>query len=146
MGENLQFFSNHVEKKGSAFYLSDSQARLNYSVFTNNSATQAATIIIESDSRFDCFSCTFQSNYADDSSVLFAQNNEGTSSLFRDSRFIKNTAGTNLINLLYSNVSFTNCIFQDNLADAVNHGITLISSQSYIVNATINYTAADNAA
>jgi hypothetical protein len=78
--------------------------------------------------------------------VLFAQNNEGTSSLFRDSRFIKNTAGTNLINLLYSNVSFTNCIFQDNLAESVNHGITLISSESYIVNATINYTAADNAA
>ena len=130
LGENLQFISNHVEKKGSVFYLSSSSTTLNNSAFTSNRAEEAATIMIESDSTFNCQACNFTGNYADDSSVLFAQNNDATTSLFTNSRFIGNTAGTNLINLLYSNVSFTNCQFLDNFAESVNHGITLISSES----------------
>ena len=59
---------------------------------------------------------------------------------FVNSRFVNNTSGTNLINLLYSNANFTNTSFTDNIADSVNHGITLINSQATLSQVNINYT------
>jgi len=139
-GENLQFFENEATDKCSALYAASSDGFVKNSVFSSNFADNGATIMVESDSNLSFDYCTFSKNYGEDTSVLFAQNNPSTSINFTNSRFINNTAETNLINLLYSNAVFNNSVFIDNVASAVNHGITLISSTALMHNVIVNYT------
>lgn len=42
--------------------------------------------------------------------------------------------------MLYSNANITNSVFIDNIADSVNHGLTLINSQANLLNISVNYT------
>jgi hypothetical protein len=57
-----------------------------------------------------------------------------------NSKFTSNTAGSNLINLLYSQMNVTNTTFVDNIASYVNHGVNLVGSTFVGSNITINYT------
>jgi hypothetical protein len=53
---------------------------------------------------------------------------------------LNNTSGQSLINVFFSTVIFDNCVMVDNIANEVNHGITLLGSKAFITNLTINYT------
>jgi hypothetical protein len=135
----LQFINNTAKTKSAALYFISSNGIVSNTSFSGNLAYSSGIITIEGNCYVNFTSCKFDKNWAKDSSALFAQNNPDSWIAFWDTNFTNNRAGTNLINLLYSNSNITNSRFIDNIADSVNHGLTLINSQANLVGVTIDY-------
>ena len=55
VGENLNFFNNTSAAKASAFYMSESTANITNATFLGNSAAELGTVVIETNSNFQCF-------------------------------------------------------------------------------------------
>jgi predicted outer membrane repeat protein len=70
--ENVQFHNNTAANKGSALYISQSSAHLTSTSFIGNKAFEAGTVLIESNSFIEFNDCTFQENWGDDASTIYA--------------------------------------------------------------------------
>lgn len=88
----------------------------------------SALITIESDSYFECSSCLFDKNYANDTSTILGSKNTMYTLLIKDSTFTENYSESNLMYLIFSNVQIINTRFVDNISKFINNGITVISS------------------
>lgn len=92
------------------------------------------------DNNFDCNTCIVTDNYASDSSAIFSLNNINGYFNVSNSNISNNKALSNTATFILSNVTFTNTTFKNNVANQVNHGITLITSDLLASNITVNYT------
>lgn len=120
--------------------MTSSVVTLIHTTFVNNTAGTIGGLYIQTDSTFNCTYCLFLGNTAVDSPTLFADSNRNTIITLLYSNFTANTANLNLMSFLYSNVNLKHSLFIDNVAERVNNGITMINSQAYLFNITVNYT------
>lgn len=120
--------------------MSESSGTITNTTFIKNSAGELGSVVVETNSVFQCIKCNFISNYAYDSSGIFAYNNLEQYLQVKDSTFINNTATSNLMTLLYTKANISNTQFVDNIAQKVNNGLSMINSNVYMMNVTINFT------
>lgn len=143
IGENLSFQNNRALVRGSAIGVESAQAELHNCSFQKNFAKSKGTIYISEDTNFLCDQCLFQDNWASEASAIFVINVDDANVTISNSVFRGNRHDQDLINFILSKGSISNSIFVDNLANKVNHGITLINSLLTVSNMTVNYTDPD---
>ncbi|CDW73676.1 UNKNOWN [Stylonychia lemnae] len=140
IGANLTLQQNVGLTRGSAVGASVSKINFTNCVFKENRAIEKGTFYFYEDNSLTCFQCSFLNNYAQDSSGIFALNNLEGLFHINNSEFINNTHTSNLASYILSQGIIANTLFLNNIAQQVNNGITLISSNLSTYNITVNYT------
>ena len=107
-----------------------------------NFANQGGVIFAINDSNFTITHGQFERNFAEESgAVLYAMYNSDERALtFDDCYFYLNSAHQNLMQLMSSEAYIVNSLFEDNSAQIVNHGITMITSNLKFVRSEVTFT------
>ena len=111
--------------------MSESTANITNATFLGNSAAELGTVVIETNSNFQCFQCYFYNNYAYDSSGIFAYNNKHTNVDIINSKFVNNTSdgvgGALKWNIYEPNMDTTKLTFKNNKASVYGNNIAAVS-------------------